>query len=223
MHWNFRKIIGFEQMSIPKYILRMVHWQNVEYILQHGMSCRGHALEDPDYVNIGMRDLIVVRHEHPIPIEGKGNLGDYVPFYFGGHSPMLYMIKNGYGGVGQKPQNDLVFILCKYETVKEECLPFVFTDKNAKIALANFYENESDFDKLNWESIYTRNWASDEINLARKELKQAEFLIHQHVPVTCIHALVVKTSERKEYFEEKIRNLGLTITVYIDKNCKLYY
>lgn len=201
----------------------MVHWQNVEYILQHGMCCRGHVLEDPNYVNIGMRDLIDLRHDHPVKIEGKGNLGEYVPFYFAGYSPMLYMIMNGYGGVEQKPQNDLVFIVCSYQTVKNAGLPFVFTDKNAKIAVANFYEAESDFEKLDWECIKSHDWKNDESNIARKDLKQAEFLIHQHVPVDCIHALVVKTSERKDYFEEMIRNLGLTIAVHIDVSCKLYY
>ena len=40
-------------MKIPQYIYRMVHWQNIEYILQQGMSYRGHALEDPNYMNIG--------------------------------------------------------------------------------------------------------------------------------------------------------------------------
>ena len=201
----------------------MVHWQNVEYILQHGMCCRGHDLEDPNYVNIGMSSLIADRHEHPVPIAGRGNLGEYVPFYFAGHSPMLYMIMNGYGGVEQKPQNDLVFIVCRYQTIKNVGLPFVFTDKNAKIAVAKFFQDEVDFDKLDWGCIKAKRWESDETNLARKELKQAEFLIHQFVPAGCIHALVVKTSERKEFFDQMIRNLGLTISVHVDEKRKLYY
>lgn len=148
-------------MSIPKYIFRMVHWQNVEYILKHGMCCRGHEKEDQNYINIGMRSLIADRHEHPIPMEGKGNLGEYVPFYFAGHSPMLYLIREGKSGVEKRPQEDIVFVVCKYETIREEGMSFLFTDRNAKIAVANFYEKDSDFDKLDWESIKTRNWASD--------------------------------------------------------------
>lgn len=201
----------------------MVHWQNVEYILNNGMCCRGHELEDPNYVNIGMRSLIADRHEYPVPIDGKGNLGEYVPFYFAGHSPMLYLIRDGKSGVEQRPQEDIVFILCTYQTIKAAGLPFLFTDKNAKIAVARFYEEEADFDKLDWASIRAKNWASDNSNLARRDLKQAEFLIHQHVPVACIHALVVKTPERKKYFEEMIRNLDLAIAVHIDEKRKLYY
>lgn len=210
-------------MFAPQFIYRMVHWQNVEYILHHGMCCSEHALKDPNYINIGMRSLITDRHDYPIPLEGKGNLGEYVPFYFAGHSPMLYLIKDGKSGVEKRPQEDIVFIVCKYETIKTRGLPFVFTDKNAKIAVANFYCDEADFKRLDWESIKARYWESNESNLARRDLKQAEFLIHQQVPVDCIHALVVKTADRKAYFEEKIRNLGLTITVHIDESCKLYY
>lgn len=212
-------MIDLEKMNL----YRMVHWQNVEYILQHGMCCRGHELEDPNYVNIGMRSLIADRHEYSIPIEGAGYLGEYVPFYFAGHSPMLYLIRDGKSNVEQRPQSDIVFIVAKYQTIKELGLPFIFTDKNAKIAVSNYYQEEKDFEKLDWESIKARNWASDESNLARRDLKQAEFLIRNHVPVSCINFLVVKTSERKEYFEEKIRNFGLTILVYIDETCKLYY
>lgn len=210
-------------MNIPQYLYRMVHWQNVAYLLQHGMCCRGHELEDPNYINIGMRTLIADRHEHPVKIDGKGNLGEYVPFYFAGHSPMLYMIMNGYGGVEQRPQEDIVFVVCRYDSIKKAGLPFVFTDKNAKIAVAKFFTEEADFEQLDWVSIRTKDWKSDEHNIARKDLKQAEFLIHQHVPVACIHALVVKTLARKAFFEEMIRNLGLSIAVYFDNNRKLYY
>lgn len=201
----------------------MVHWSNVEYILKNGMTYRDHDLRDPDYVNIGMRSLIADRHEYPVPIDGAGMLGEYVPFYFAGHSPMLYLIRDGKSGVKQRLQNDIVYFVCKFEKIKQENLPFLFTDRNTKIAVANYYQNEDDFDKLDWGSIKTQNWASDNTNLARRDLKQAEFLIHKEVPVSCIHGIVVKTSERKIYFDEMIINLGLSIPVYVDDRCKLYY
>lgn len=201
----------------------MVHWQNVEHILHHGMCCRGHELEDPNYINIGMQKLIDDRHNYPIPIEGAGNLGEYVPFYFSGHSPMLFLIKNGLSGVQKRLQEDVVYLVCNFETIKLNELEYVFTDRNAKIAVANYFQNEQDFDKLDWESIRAKQWASDDTNLSRRDLKQAEFLVRKHVPVNCIHAIVLKTNNRQAYFEEMIRNLDLTITVHVDNNGKLYY
>lgn len=78
--------------EVPKKIIlyRIVHWQNVEYILQHGLYHQQHALADPAYINIGHKQLIADRHEYQITnLADAGNLGEYVPFYFGPHSPML--------------------------------------------------------------------------------------------------------------------------------------
>lgn len=205
------------------WLFRMVHWQNVEYILNNGLCCREHDNADKDYINIGMSSLIKDRHEHPIPIDGAGNLGEYIPFYFAGHSPMLYLIKNGYSGVTQRPQSEIVYIVTSYEAIKEAKLQFVFTDQNAKIAVANFYTQEKDFGQLDWEVIRAKDWKNDNENLDRRDLKQAEFMVRHHIPVNCIYALVVKSEERKEYVEDLITNLGLTIKVIVDNNHKLYY
>lgn len=201
----------------------MVHWQNVEYILRNGMCCRGHKLEDPDYINIGMRKLIEDRSDYAVPIEGAGKLGEYVPFYFAGHTPMLYMIMNGYSGVTKRPQKDIVYFVSSVEKIQEKGIPFVFSDRHAKRAVANFYSSIDDLEKLDWGTIKNKVWSNDQNNLSRRDLKQAEFLVHSHVPVSCIHGLVVKTFERKKYFKEIIRKLELEIKVHVDEECKLYY
>ncbi|MEM0577004.1 type II toxin-antitoxin system toxin DNA ADP-ribosyl transferase DarT [Flavobacterium polysaccharolyticum] len=212
-------------MAVPEkiYFYRMVHWQNVEYILQNGLCCRDHVTADPDYINIGHLQLISDRHDHPIALPNAGSLGDYVPFYFAGHSPMLYLIKNGYQGVTKRPQEDIVYLVCKFETIENSGLEYVFTDRNAKISIANFYTNKQDFEKLHWEVINSKHWNNDESNWSRQDYKQAEFLIKNHVPVQYINAIVVKNEERKIYFEELLTKLALDIKVLIDVNSKLYY
>jgi len=213
-------------MSIPPekiWLFRMLHWQNVAYVLEHGICCREHVLADPNYINIGHRQLITDRHAYPIGLDGAGNLGEYVPFYFAGHSPMLYLIMNGYKGVEQRPQEDLVYILCDFEVIRQQNLSFVFTDRNAKLRLAQFYDNPSDFDQLHWDVINSRTWKNDADNLSRRDYKQAEFLVRDHVPVECIHGLVVKTEERKAYFDTLVDRLDIDIKVFWDKELKLYY
>ncbi|MEP4091779.1 DUF4433 domain-containing protein [Reichenbachiella sp.] len=204
-------------------ILRMVHFQNVEYILKNGVCSREHTQADPNYINIGHRQLITDRHIHPVPIDGAGNLGEYVPFYFAGHTPMLYLIMNGYQGVEQRPQKDIVFLISKVGKIKENGLEYVFTNMNAKIAIADFYNNDEDFDRLRWDIIHNRIWKNDENNPARQDYKQAEFLVRSHVPANCITALIVKTVRKKALFDQMISEMGLEIPVFIDNNCKLYY
>ena len=136
---------------------------------------------------------------------------------------MLYLIMHGYKGVEKRPQEDIVFIVCNFNGVKEKNLEFVFTDRNAKIALAKYYNKEADFDKINWEVVKSKDWEDKPDDFERKDLKQAEFLIRNQVPVECIEMLVVKTEDRKRYFEEIILSLGLNIPVRVDNRQRLYY
>lgn len=211
------------KLTTDIWLFRMLHWQNVEYVLQHGISCSKHPQADPNYVNIGHSKLIQDRHTYKIPIDGAGELGDYIPFYFAGHSPMLYKIKTGHGSVIQRPQEDIVFILCEFEAVRSAKLKYVFTDRHAKRGLAKYYNDPADFDKLQWEVIESKQWRNDEQNMARQDFKQAEFLINNHLPLECVHSLVVLTNERKQYFEKRIGYYNLPIEVFVDKNRRLYY
>lgn len=207
----------------PIYLYRMLHWQNVAYVLHYGLCCRTHAMADPDYINIGHRQLIEDRHDYAIPLPNKGSLGEYIPFYFAGHSPMLYLIMHGFKGVEQRPQEDIVFVVTTFDQIQQAGCEFVFTNMNAKIAIANYYDQEADFDKIKWDIVRSKNWASDEFNIGRQDYKQAEFLVRNYLSVDCIKFLVVKTEERRIYFQKIITNLGLDITVGVDAKLKLYY
>ena len=87
------------QVPNPVEIYRIVHISNVNYILENGMFSRSHKDMDPNYANIGDSNLIAQRTVHLVGINPPGgNVGDYIPFYFGPLSPMLLNIKTGYRG-----------------------------------------------------------------------------------------------------------------------------
>lgn len=89
----------------------MVHRQNIPHILQFGLCICTHQNADSNYISIGHEKLISERDKQEVNIPEMGTLGEYIPFYFAGHSPMLYLIKNGYQGVQKRPQEDLVFLV----------------------------------------------------------------------------------------------------------------
>jgi hypothetical protein len=122
-----------------------------------------------------------------------------------------------------RPQEDIVFVVTTFDQIKQAGYEFVFTNMNAKIALANYYDQETDFDKIKWEIVRNKDWKSDEYNIGRQDYKQAEFLVRYFISVDCIKYLVVKTEERKNYFQKIIANLGLDITVGVDTKLTLYY
>ena len=205
------------------YLYRMVHWENVVHILRNGLCSKLHKNKDPNYINIGHRQLIADRADTPIPIKKMGVLGDYIPFYFGGHSPMLYLMMNGNYHVEKRSQEDIVYLVTTFKKIKKAGLEFVFTDRNAKLTLANFYTKKKDLDKIKWNIVGLRYWKNDANNIARQDYKQAEFLVRHHIPIDNIIALVVKTKERKRYFEPIIEKLGLNIKVHVDSKNALYY
>jgi len=201
----------------------MVHWQNIPHILQYGLCSRTHENVDPNFINIGHEQLISDRDQHQIDLEGIGVLGGYIPFYFAGHSPMLYLIMNGFQGVQKRPQTDLIFLVCKIEEVARSGVDFFFTDRNAKMKLARPYTDLADLDKLNWDCIHTQDWKNTEENYQKRDLKQAEFLIRHHLPVELISSIVVKNEVKKTYIEEQLHIFGMNIPVHIDTGNKLYY
>src|SRR5258708_24880319 len=98
-------------------VFRIVHIDNVEYLLTHGMFTKTHKKADPAYINIGDTGLIAQRNTYQVAIDPpNGVLGDYVPFYFGPLSPMLLNIKTGYRGITMRPQAEIVYVCCKINT-----------------------------------------------------------------------------------------------------------
>lgn len=207
----------------PVYLFRIVHWQNIEYILRHGLCSNNHTLKDPQYINIGHPQLIADRDEYPVPLEGYGNLGEYIPFYFWGHSPMLYLIMHGYKGVTQYPQKDIVYLVIDSKQIIEADFQYVFTDRHAKVKLAKFFNQPDDLQLLRWDIIKSKRWDNTEEDFQRMDFKQAEFLVRDHIPTHFINRLIVKNDERRRDIEEIVRKLDLNIPVSNAPDGKLYY
>ena len=79
-----------------KYAFRITHIDNIPHIIQYGLVRADSPNRNPDYVSIGDTQVIHLRGERTV----KGyRLNDFVPFYLGPRSPMLYVIQHGYNGV----------------------------------------------------------------------------------------------------------------------------
>ncbi len=197
------------------HVYRLVHHANVRHILQHGLCHRGHPDFDPDYVNIGNTDIITKRVAEPVGLPGYGDLGEYVPFYFSGKTPMLYNIKTGYG-VPQLPQRDLVFVVCSFAKLVTSGLQYVYTDGNAKIRISKRFTDPKDVDKLHWNAIGTGDFRTSVHGPDRTRVMHAEFLVRHHVPVEQIVALIALDAERVAAMQQLVNEAGLTIPVVED-------
>lgn len=129
-------------------IFRIVHRDNVEWIFGNGLHCRNSSKKSPHYVEIGNPELIEKRTTRYVGVAPGGTLGDYVPFYFTPFSPMLYNIKTGYGGIRRRPNEEIVILVSSLHTLGKMGVPFVFTDRHAYLAAAQFSSDLADLNRL---------------------------------------------------------------------------
>lgn len=201
----------------------MVHIDNVEYILNHGLYTRSSPQFDPNYINIGDSTLIMQRHDYSVPVAGYGDLGDYIPFYFAGHTPMLLNIKTGYRGITKRRQSDIVFLVFKVDDLVEHCPCWVYSNGHAKDRMSEFHTELHHLDDLDWDVIEDQYWRNTENDWDRQRRKQAEFMVRDHVPVACIESIIVKNSACQQIINKVVANINHPISVQVDTTNKYYY
>ena len=207
-----------------RFVFRMIHCENLEFVLNNGMHARNNPIQDPDYINIGDIHLIEQRTTYHVGINPPGgSLGDYIPFYFGGHSPMLLNIKTGNRGIQQRQQDDIIYLVCKIQTLVEHCSEWCFTDGHAKNNFTEFFNDVNDLCRVDWGVVGLQYWNNDEHDRDRMRKKQAEFLVKTHVPANCIAGIIVKTPQREQFVKEILSRSTLDIKVKVDSNNKYYY
>ena len=195
-------------------IWRIVHRDNLPWILDHGLYCGNSTVKSPNWVNIGNPELIDKRSHHPVPVAPGGYLNDYVPFYFTPFSPMLLNIKTGRGGITQRPNEEIVILVSSLRFVAELGLCYLFTNCHAYYKWAQFYSGFGDLDKIDWPILQARNFSRDPDDPAKFERYQAEALIHNHLPVAGLLGIMCYTERVKQSIEQEVQRRQLKLPVY---------
>ncbi|MEP7766007.1 DUF4433 domain-containing protein [Sanguibacter sp. 25GB23B1] len=119
-----------------------------------------------------------------------GCVGDYVPWYFGPRSPMMFTLgKNNYEY--QDGFDNVVYLVSSVPTIARLGCAWIASDRNAALNLAEFTADESELaDHISWEVISARYW-TDHVDGA--DLRAAEFLVHDSAPWTAVEAVVTRT------------------------------
>jgi hypothetical protein len=166
-------------------IFRIVHRDNLPWILDHGLHARNGLVFDPNYRNIGNVDLIGRREHRNVNVGPLGTLNDYVPFYFTPFSIMMYNIHTGYN-VERVPNEEILIFVSSLFRVSELGIPFVFTDQHAYPAMANYYTDLAHLGEVDWDLLNRKDFKHDPDDPAKKERYQAEALIWKLVPLEAL-------------------------------------
>ncbi len=195
----------------------MTDYHNIGFILQNGLHCCNCDIQDPNYISIGHKSLINSRGSSVLNLHPFGVLNDYIPFYFHYKMPMLYhLFKNKVSEyIGN--QEDIIYLISNFDLIREANLPFLFTDRHAYLAHKQVYNQMTDIDKLHWEIIKNDDWYLSYSDL-KKELKQAEFLVYKHLPISAIAGIVVHNNNVANFVQNEIAKSGLSLKVAIRPN-----
>lgn len=179
-----------------RYAYRMTHIANVENILQVGIVSANSALANPNYVPIGDMTAIDTR-KHKTLSDGS-QIGDYIPFYLGPRTPMLYVIQNGYNNVPKRNVEEIVYCVIEISDIIRDNIKCVFTDGHVLNRITKTYSGEllGQIDNyVRYEDVYAMNW-TDSPDAKRK--KEAELLLKNDLPLQYIKYFLVYNENAKK-------------------------
>ncbi len=193
-------------MSVPNptSILRFIHVDNLHiYLKRQGIHAPNFTpMDGLEYRTIHNEDVQAKRRKQTVPCGLGGVIHDYVPFYFGPLSPMLFNLKTSRVPGYNEGQEPLVYLVSSCQMVEQADVPFVFSDGHGIAAFTNWYSILTDLDKVDWDMVNQRYWAANVDDMDRQRRKQAEFLIHKFCPWSLIRQIVVIDDVRKTQVEQ---------------------
>ena len=196
-------------------IWRIVHCDNVPWVLDNGIHCANSPVQDPNYFAIGNADLISRRRQRVVPIAPRGTLADYVPFYFTPFSPMMYNIYTGRGAVPKRRNEEICILVSTLPKVESLGLEFVFTDRHAYPQLARYFNDIVHLDEVDWPLLQARNFQRNPDDPEQIERYQAEALVHRHVPIEALVGIVCYTDAVRTSLDTMIQARGLKLDVRV--------
>lgn len=171
-------------------IFRIVHADNLPWIVEHGLQCRNSPNQNPNYVSIGSEELIAVRSERQVPIPPGGGFGDYVPFYFTPRSIMLFNIKTGYG-VPQRRNDEILICVASLHDLHAQGRRFVFTNQHGCSAGLEFSNDLADLQSLvDWPLLNSKNFKRDPEDPGKQLRYQAESMVHGDILLDSLRGIV---------------------------------
>lgn len=195
-------------------IWRIIHRDNLPWLLDNGVHCANSNVLDPNYVNIGNVELIDKRRHRTVAIAPHGTLSDYIPFYFTPFSPMMLNIRSGRNGVRQRANDEIAILVSSLPHLREQGIPFIYTNAHAYPDWTGYYSDLADLDKIDWPILQNRNFSRDEDDPRKMERYQAEALVHRHLPVRGLLGIICYTEGLKTHIEQQVQARELALQVF---------
>lgn len=173
-------------------IAHFTHLDNLPAIIADGaLGCDSLARQGRTAVEVGDTEIKEARRRRYVPVGPGGCVGDYVPFYFGPRSPMMFRIACDHrdGITDRYPDGDrpLAYLVTTVGAVVDAGLGWVATDGNAAAATSRFCSALPDLDGMvDWPLMAAERWNNRPEDPDRQRRRMAEFLVYRGVPLPMI-------------------------------------
>lgn len=184
----------------PIRLFHFTHLRNLAGVIAGGLKsdavCRRERLTE---VEIGSAAIRQRRLELPIGDVGPGGfVGDFVPWYFGPRSPMMYALSRDRYEY-QEGFDEVVYLVSSVPKIIALGSQWVASDRNAALNLAEFTDDVNALaEHVSWDIINARYWTE---YADGADLRAAEFVTHESVPWEAVEAIVTKTEDARARVE----------------------
>ncbi|WP_327115416.1 DUF4433 domain-containing protein [Nocardia sp. NBC_01730] len=181
----------------PTWVFHITRLEHVPSMMEHGIWSDTLASSTGlTSIPIGHSHLKQQRAARTVPIHPGGFLSDYVPFYFAPRSPMLYAINKGRVAGYTDGCDRIVYLATKVTELRTRTESVLGTDRHALAAYARFTADDSELTRLvDWPLMESKYWHDVDEYPDRCERRQAELLVHQHVPWDSILFIATRSDE----------------------------
>ncbi len=188
---------------IPTPIYRFLHIDNLPVVLQRGGL---HAPNRPPndgltYKAIHNVEIQEKRADRRVTAGPGGVIHDYVPFYFGFLSPMMFNLKTGRVAGYSEGQEPLIYLVTSAQSIQASDTRFVFSDGHGIAVFTSWFDDLANLERVDWGMVYQRYWTDNTNDMDRQRRKQAEFLIHGFCPWDLVSELAVIDEVRQQAVE----------------------
>lgn len=133
-------------------------------------------------------------------------VGDHVPLYIAGKSPMLHRVAKYGAGTYDGGSRGLVMLGFRVGLIAGSGHYWCATDSNAVSATAQFTENIDEVPALVDFDLLTSKWWNNTLeDPNRASRRSAEILVHDFLPLDWLEVVVVSNESTRRQVEESLR------------------
>lgn len=128
---------------------------------------------------------------------------------------MLYNIVTGYNGIIRRERDDIVMIVSSLWSLQASGVEFVFTNLHALVACAEFFNDVSALDIIDWDLLRARDFQRSDTDPGKAERYQAEALAHRHVPMEAVLGVACYSETSKTRVLKMLKEAGVELKVIV--------